>query len=72
MAISMKAFGIRVNLIAPGRIKAKHESKNGDPSGAQWENTDDDKNLHATNRAGEPSDICEAAEYLIGAGFVTE
>jgi ribonuclease Z len=67
----MKSFGIRVNLIAPGRVKAQHESKDGDENGYEWNVESDDADLHATNRAGMPEDITETAEWLIGAGFVT-
>jgi NAD(P)-dependent dehydrogenase (short-subunit alcohol dehydrogenase family) len=37
MSISLGAMGIRVNLIAPGRIKVEHESKEGDEKGTTWE-----------------------------------
>jgi NAD(P)-dependent dehydrogenase (short-subunit alcohol dehydrogenase family) len=33
MAISLQPYGIRVNLVAPGRIKVQHESKEGDEKG---------------------------------------
>jgi len=73
MAISLGQWGIRVNLIAPGRIKATHESKEGDEKGEGWEalNAEKDINDHPVNRAGRPGDIVKAAEYLIAAGFVT-
>jgi NAD(P)-dependent dehydrogenase (short-subunit alcohol dehydrogenase family) len=71
MAVSMKQFGIRVNLVAPGRVKATQDSMEGDNIGAEWENNESDINVHATNRAGMPEDITEACEYLLGAGFVT-
>jgi len=71
MAVSMQQFGIRVNVISPGRIKVAHESKEGEEQGEEWEATEDDKELHPTNRAGMPEDICEAAEWLLGAGFTT-
>jgi len=73
MAISCKPLGVRVNLIAPGRIKVEHECREGDEKAMQWRDTiqENDKSLHATNRPGRPEDIVQAAEYLIEAGFVT-
>jgi len=71
MAVSLSEFGIRVNLIAPGRIKVKHECKEGDEKGIQWGIEGDDAEKHAVNRAGMPEDIAECAEWLIGAGFTT-
>lgn len=73
MAISLQQWGIRVNLIAPGRIKVAHESKDGDEKGMEWAELNEEKDVddHATNRAGRPMDIADAAEYLVNAGFVT-
>ncbi|KAM3069585.1 hypothetical protein ACMFMG_005686 [Clarireedia jacksonii] len=73
MAISCAPRGIRVNLIAPGRIKVAHECREGDENGQEWRDTveADDVDLHATNRPGRPEDIVHAAEYFMGAGFVT-
>lgn len=73
MAISLQRWGIRVNIIAPGRIKVAHECKDGDEKGIEWEclNGDKDVDDHATNRAGRPMDIADAAEYIVGAGCVT-
>lgn len=71
MAVSLSEFGIRVNLIAPGRIRVAHESKKGDEEGLQWKIEGDDAEKFAANRAGMPEDIAECAEWLIGAGFVT-
>ncbi|KAI1528209.1 ElaC Metal-dependent hydrolase of the beta-lactamase superfamily III [Pyrenophora tritici-repentis] len=73
MAISLGRLGIRVNLIAPGRIKVAHESKEGDEKGADWASQISEKDVsdHPTNRAGRPKDIADAALYLIEAGFVT-
>jgi NAD(P)-dependent dehydrogenase (short-subunit alcohol dehydrogenase family) len=73
MAISLGKLGIRVNLIAPGRIKVAHESKAGDEAGTDWEGQVSKKDVddHPTNRAGRPRDIVEAALYLMDAGFVT-
>ncbi|KAF2153623.1 NAD(P)-binding protein [Myriangium duriaei CBS 260.36] len=73
MAMSLQQWGIRVNLVAPGRIKVAHESKDGDEKGMSWseQNESKDINDHATNRAGRPKDIADAVEYLVNAGFVT-
>lgn len=71
MAVSLSEFGIRVNLIAPGRIRVAHECKDGDENGKEWGIEADDAEKHAANRAGMPEDIAECAEWLIGAGFVT-
>lgn len=73
MAISCEQWGIRVNLVAPGRIKVAHECKEGDEQGKNFEEqiTDKDREQHPTNRAGRPQDIVDAVVYLIGAGFVT-
>ncbi|RMY76999.1 hypothetical protein D0862_13639 [Hortaea werneckii] len=40
-AISLQRFGIRVNLVAPGRIKVAHESQGGDDKGLEPENIAD-------------------------------
>ncbi|KAG9942958.1 short chain alcohol dehydrogenase, partial [Aureobasidium melanogenum] len=73
MAISLSRWGIRCNLVAPGRIKVAHESKEGDEKGIEWVHQNEDKDVddHATNRAGRPKDIADAVEYLVNAGFVT-
>lgn len=71
MAVSLSEFGIRVNLVAPGRIRVAHECKEGDESGKQWGIEGDDAEKHAANRAGMPEDIAECVEWLIGAGFTT-
>ena len=70
MSVSLQHYGIRVNAISPGRVKATHENKNGDTNGDQWESNDNDKSVHTSNRPGMPEDITEAAEYMLGAGFV--
>ncbi|KAI7175094.1 short chain alcohol dehydrogenase [Hortaea werneckii] len=73
MAISLQSFGIRVNLVAPGRIKVAHESKEGDEKGLEWAQLNEEKDVHGhpSNRAGSPEDIADAVEYLVNAGFVT-
>jgi NAD(P)-dependent dehydrogenase (short-subunit alcohol dehydrogenase family) len=73
MAVSLKPFGIRVNLVAPGRIKVAHESKEGDDGGMSWSEQNSEKDVldHLANRAGRPMDIADAVEYLVNAGFVT-
>lgn len=71
MAVSMQSFGIRVNMVSPGRIKVTHENEAADENGEDWEIEEDDVSTHPTNRAGMPEDITEACEYLLGAGFVT-
>jgi len=73
MAISLAQWGIRVNLVAPGRIKVAHECKEGDEKGMQWAELNEEKDVedHATNRAGRPKDIADAVEYLVNASFVT-
>lgn len=43
MCISLQPHGIRVNLIAPGRIKVAHESKDGDEKGLEWAQLNEDK-----------------------------
>ncbi|KAH9907919.1 short chain dehydrogenase [Xylariomycetidae sp. FL2044] len=73
MAISLGSLGIRVNLIAPGRIKVAHECREGDEKGDTWEELVSEKDVddHPTNRAGRPKDIADAAIYLMDAGFIT-
>jgi NAD(P)-dependent dehydrogenase (short-subunit alcohol dehydrogenase family) len=72
MAISAQRWGIRVNLVAPGRIKAAHECKKGDEKETKWSGvSDDDVDKHPANWAGTPEDVVDCVEYLIGAGFVT-
>lgn len=73
MAVTLSQWGIRVNLIAPGRIKVAHESKDGDEKGMKWaeQNENADVEDHLTNRAGRPKDIADAAQYLVDAGFVS-
>ena len=73
MAISLARWGVRVNLVAPGRIKAGHECRAGDEAGREWEHQVEGKDVadHPANRAGRPRDIVQAVEYLMDAGFVT-
>ncbi|OCT52506.1 short-chain dehydrogenase/reductase SDR [Cladophialophora carrionii] len=71
MAVSLQSFGVRVNMVSPGRIKVTHENQEADESGTEWKAEEDDIETHPANRAGLPEDITEACEYLMGAGFVT-
>lgn len=73
MAVSCGPWGIRVNLVAPGRVKVAHESREGDEKGTRWEDMLEEKDVeqHPANRAGMPEDIAQAVDYLIEAGFVT-
>ncbi|KAF1914772.1 hypothetical protein BDU57DRAFT_531196 [Ampelomyces quisqualis] len=74
MAISLGPLGIRVNLIAPGRIKAAHECREGDEQGMDWKGQVSEKDVgdHPVNRAGRPKDIADAALWLMEAGFVND
>ena len=73
MAVTCQQWGIRVNLVAPGRIKVAHECKEGDLHGSNFQDTltQDDMEHHPTNRPGRPMDIFQAVEYLVNSGFVT-
>lgn len=73
MSISLGTMGIRVNLIAPGRVKVAHESKEGDEQGMSFHEqvTEKDVDDHPTNRAGRPKDIADAVMYFMNAGFTT-
>jgi NAD(P)-dependent dehydrogenase (short-subunit alcohol dehydrogenase family) len=73
MAVSLSPLGIRVNVVSPGRIKALHESKEGDEKSMEWAELNDGEDVdhHLTNRAGRPKDIADAVEYLVNAGFVS-
>lgn len=73
MAVTCQKWGIRVNLVAPGRIKVEHECKAGDEKGTAFEETltEDDTTHHLSNRPGRPMDIFRAVEYLVESGFVT-
>ena len=73
MAISLSPFGIRVNMVSPGKILAKHEAQEAEQNGTTWEDamTDEDVEMHPSNRPGRPEDIVGAVDYLIHAGFVT-
>lgn len=70
MAISCQQWGIRVNLIAPGRIKAEHECHVGDVDGSGWNNPRDAVEPPPANRLGKPEDIADAVMYLMDAGYV--
>jgi len=51
-AVSLSDFGIRLNLIAPGRIGVAHEYKEVDEKGGKWDIEGDDAEAHAGNHAG--------------------
>lgn len=72
MAISLAPQGIRVNLVAPGRIKVQHECKQGDLKNLTWADQVREQDVldHPVNRAGRPKDIADAVEFLVNAGFV--
>lgn len=72
MAISASRWGIRVNVVAPGRIKVAAENKEADEKGTKWEHAHEDKDVddHPANRAGKPEDIADTVMWLVGAGFV--
>ncbi|KAL3424147.1 short chain alcohol dehydrogenase [Phlyctema vagabunda] len=73
MAVSLEDCGIRVNLIAPGRISVIGECRDGDEKGVEWVDNvkEDDIAIHLTNRSGRPEDIAQTAEFLVEAGFIT-
>lgn len=73
MAISCQRWHIRVNLVAPGRVKVDHECKAGDEGRLEWahQQSAGDIDQMPTNRVGMPEDIVDAVEYLMNAGFVT-
>jgi len=73
MAISCEPWGIRVNLIAPGRMRATHECKEADEKGEEWQDIvgEEDIDDHPVNRPGKAEDIAQAAEFLMEAGFIT-
>ncbi|KAF2396033.1 NAD(P)-binding protein [Trichodelitschia bisporula] len=73
MAVSCERWGVRVNLVAPGRVKVAHESKEGDQKGKTWEGQEgsEDAEQHPAGRAGTPEDIFHAVQYLVDAGWVT-
>ena len=48
MAVSLKSLGIRVNLVAPGRIKVEHESKAGEESGVSWADQNQEKDVQVS------------------------
>ena len=62
MAVNCERWGIRVNLVAPDRIKVAHECKDGDEEGTGWAQTIEqtDVDIHLMNRAGRPEDIAHA------------
>lgn len=71
LAVSAQAWGVRVNAVSPGRIKVQHENPRAEENGEEWKVEGDDVESHLSNRAGMPTGITEAVEYLLGAGFVS-
>lgn len=51
MAVSLAKFGIRVNAVSPGRIKATHENQEADKNGDEWGIGNDDVETHLSNRS---------------------
>jgi NAD(P)-dependent dehydrogenase (short-subunit alcohol dehydrogenase family) len=68
MAVSLGP-AIRVNAIRPGWIETRGHQKEAQREAV--EHREKDKAQHPAGRVGQPQDIAEAVEYLIGAGFVT-
>lgn len=68
MAVSLGP-AIRVNAVRPGWIETRDWQKESEREAVQHRAKD--RAQHPAGRVGEPRDICEAVEYLIGARFVT-
>lgn len=68
MAVSLGP-AIRVNAIRPGWIETRDWQKQAEREEA--EHRPKDREQHPAGRVGEPRDIAEAVEYLVGADFVT-
>lgn len=68
MAVSLGP-AIRVNAVRPGWIETRDWQKA--EKREEVEHRPRDRAQHPAGRVGEPRDICEAVEYLIGARFVT-
>ena len=68
MAVSLGP-AIRVNAIRPGWIETRDWQKASEREEVQHRSRDHAQ--HPAGRVGEPRDIAQAVEYLVGAGFVT-
>ena len=68
MAVSLGPK-IRVNAIRPGWIETRNWQKQANRE--QVEHREQDKAQHPVGRVGNPEDIAQTVDWLIGAGFVT-
>lgn len=68
MAVSLGP-AIRVNAVRPGWIETRDWQKESEREEVKHRAID--RAQHPAGRVGDPRDICEAVEYLIGARFVT-
>lgn len=68
MAVSLGPK-VRVNAVRPGWIETRNWQKQ--PNREQVEHREQDKAQHPVGRVGNPEDIAQTVDWLIGAGFVT-
>ena len=68
MAVSLGP-DIRVNAIRPGWIETRNWQK--ESQREQVDHREQDKAQHPAGRVGNPEDIAQTVDWLIGAGFVT-